>query len=125
MLAGLLKVLDIAGAVVTADAMHCQRETAQTIRERGGHYILTVKNNQPTLRRRVKALPWKDIPTLAASRERGHGRQDPHAQSDRVGQWDRVSWCGAGIAAEPHSHRPLHRQANSRGRVRDHQPDRR
>lgn len=76
MLASLLKVLDIAGAVVTADAMHCQRETAQTIRERGGHYILTVKNNQPTLRKRVKALPWKDIPTLAVSRERGHGRQD-------------------------------------------------
>jgi predicted transposase YbfD/YdcC len=76
MLSGLLKVLDIEGAVVTADAMHCQRETAQTIRERGGHYILTVKDNQPTLRKRVKALPWKDIPVLAVSREHGHGRQD-------------------------------------------------
>jgi hypothetical protein len=51
MLANLLKVLDIAGAVVTADAMHCQRETAQTIRDRGGHYILTVKGNQCATRR--------------------------------------------------------------------------
>lgn len=76
MLAGLLKVLDITDAVITADAMHCQRETAQTIRERGGHYILTVKGNQPTLRKRVKSLPWKDIPALAVSREHGHGRQD-------------------------------------------------
>ena len=76
MLSGLLKVLDIAGAVVTADAMHCQRDTAQTIRQRGGHYILTVKNNQPNLRKRVKSLPWKDIPCLAVSREHGHGRQD-------------------------------------------------
>lgn len=76
MLAGLLKVLDIAGVVVTADAMHCQRKTAQTICERGGHYILTVKDNQPTLRKRVKALPWKAIPVLAVSREHGHGRQD-------------------------------------------------
>jgi predicted transposase YbfD/YdcC len=76
MLAGLLKILDIAGAVVTADAMHCQRETAQTIRDRGGHYILTVKGNQPNLRKRVKSLPWKDIPTLAVSREHGHGRRD-------------------------------------------------
>lgn len=75
-LAGLLKVLDITDAVITADAMHCQRETAQTIRERGGHYILTVKGNQPTLRQRVKSLPWKDIPALAVSREHGHGRQD-------------------------------------------------
>jgi predicted transposase YbfD/YdcC len=76
MLAGLLKVLDIKGAVVTADAMHCQRDTAQTIRERGGHYILTVKDNRPNLRKRVKSLPWKDIPSLAVSREHGHGRQD-------------------------------------------------
>jgi predicted transposase YbfD/YdcC len=76
MLASLLKVLDIAGAVVTADAMHCQRETAQTIRDRRGHYILTVKGNQPTLRKRVKSLPWKDIPVLTVSRQHGHGRQD-------------------------------------------------
>lgn len=76
MLADLLKVLDITDAVVTADAMHCQRDTAQTIRDRGGHYILTVKNNQPNLRQRVKSLPWKDIPTLAVSREHGHGRAD-------------------------------------------------
>ncbi|HVV19775.1 MAG TPA: ISAs1 family transposase [Pseudonocardiaceae bacterium] len=76
MLSGLLKVLDIEGAVITADAMHCQRETAQTIQERGGHYILTVKDNQPTLRKRVKSLPWKDIPVLAVSREHGHGRRD-------------------------------------------------
>jgi predicted transposase YbfD/YdcC len=76
MLASLLKILDIKDAVVTADAMHCQRETAQTIRERGGHYILTVNGNQPNLCKRVKSLPWKDIPSLAVSREHGHGRQD-------------------------------------------------
>jgi len=76
MLAGLLTVVDLKDAVVTADAMHCQRDTAQTIRDRGGHYILTVKGNQPSLRKRVKSLPWKDIPSLAVSRERGHGRQD-------------------------------------------------
>jgi predicted transposase YbfD/YdcC len=76
MLASLLKILDIKDAVVTADAMHCQRETAQTIRERGGHYILTVNGNQPNLRKRVKSLPWKDIPSLVVSREHGHGRQD-------------------------------------------------
>ncbi|MER5262743.1 ISAs1 family transposase [Actinosynnema sp. NPDC002837] len=76
MLSGLLKILDIEDAVVTADAMHCQREAAQTVRDRGGHYILTVKGNQPNLRKRVKSLPWKDIPSLTVSREHGHGRQD-------------------------------------------------
>jgi predicted transposase YbfD/YdcC len=76
LLSGLLKVLDIENAIVIVDAMHCQRETAQTIRERGGHYILTVKGNQPNIRKRMKALPWKDVPTLVVSGERGHGRQD-------------------------------------------------
>ena len=56
--------------------MHCQRDTAQAITDRGGHYILTIKGNQPGLRRRAKALPWTDIPPLAASREHGHGRRD-------------------------------------------------
>lgn len=76
MLASLLTVLDIKDALVTADAMHCQRDTAQTIRDHGGHYILTVKGNQPNLRKRVKSLPWKNVPALAMSREHGHGRQD-------------------------------------------------
>jgi predicted transposase YbfD/YdcC len=75
-LATLLGRLDITDAVITADALHCQRETAQIIRDCGGHYILTVKANQPTLRKRVKSLPWKDIPPLSVTRERGHGRQD-------------------------------------------------
>ncbi|BCJ33845.1 hypothetical protein Athai_13480 [Actinocatenispora thailandica] len=55
---------------------NCQRATVQAITDRGGHYILTIKNNQPNLRRRVKALPWKDIPSLAISREAGHGRRE-------------------------------------------------
>ncbi|MEU6270791.1 ISAs1 family transposase [Saccharopolyspora shandongensis] len=46
------------------------------MRDRGGHYILTVKGNQPTLRKQVKSLSWKDIPSLSVTRERGHGRQD-------------------------------------------------
>jgi hypothetical protein len=47
----LLTTLDLTDAVVTADAMHCQRDTAHIIRDRGGHYILTVKNNQCATRR--------------------------------------------------------------------------
>lgn len=62
--------------MITADAMHCQRETAQMIWDRGGHYVLTVKNNQPTLRRKLKLISWKDIPILDTSTEHGHGRRD-------------------------------------------------
>jgi len=45
----LLELLELTGAVVTLDAMHCQKETATAIRSRGADYILTVKANQPTL----------------------------------------------------------------------------
>ena len=65
---------DIAGAVITADALHCQRDTAEYITGRGGHYILTVKDNQPTLRKKLKSLPWKQIPVLDRKTEHGHGR---------------------------------------------------
>jgi len=74
MLPKLLDTIDITDAVITADALHCQRDTAEHIVDRGGHYILTVKNNQPTLRRKLKSLPWKQVPILDTSTEHGHGR---------------------------------------------------
>jgi predicted transposase YbfD/YdcC len=74
MLRTLLDTLDIADAVITADALHCQRDTADAIVGAGGHYILTVKANQPSLHAQLKALPWKHIPVLDRSTEHGHGR---------------------------------------------------
>lgn len=70
----LLHTINITDAVVTADALHCQRDTAHAIVDAGGHYILTVKANQPTLHRELKTLPWKQIPVLNRSVEHGHGR---------------------------------------------------
>lgn len=51
----LLKTLDIAGAIVTIDAMGCQKEIARTIRCRKAHYLLAVKKNQPTLHAEIEA----------------------------------------------------------------------
>ena len=45
----LLKVLDIAGALVTIDAMGCQTKIADQVRTSGADYLLAVKANQPTL----------------------------------------------------------------------------
>lgn len=44
-----LATLELHGAVVTIDAIGCQKEIAAKIRERGGHYVLQVKGNQPQL----------------------------------------------------------------------------
>jgi len=70
----LLEEMDIAGAVVTADALHCQRETAMHITDRGGHYLLTVKGNQRALRYTLKALPWKHVPAVSTVTT-SHGRR--------------------------------------------------
>src|SRR3954464_11216660 len=45
----LLAVLDLKGAVVTIDAMGCQKEIAADIVGQEGHYVLSVKENQPHL----------------------------------------------------------------------------
>jgi predicted transposase YbfD/YdcC len=45
----LLDVLNLKGAVVTADAMHCQKKTAKKIIEKEADYILQVKGNQKGL----------------------------------------------------------------------------
>lgn len=50
----LLDILDLKGAVVTADAMHCQKKTAKKIIEKQADYVLQVKGNQPALHRAVK-----------------------------------------------------------------------
>src|SRR5271157_3126751 len=45
----LLKLLDLEGAVVTIDAMGCQRDIAAGIVEQKGEFVLAVKENQPHL----------------------------------------------------------------------------
>ena len=45
----LLKMLELRGAIVTIDAMGCQKEIATVVRERGADYVLQVKGNQEHL----------------------------------------------------------------------------
>jgi len=52
----LLKVLELNGSIVTIDAMGCQRSIVKSIVEQGGDYVITLKNNQPSLYARVEEL---------------------------------------------------------------------
>ena len=70
----LLEPLDLDGAVITADAMHTRRGTAEWIISRGAHYALTVKGNQPGLKRELERLPWKDVPAVSVP-DGSHGRR--------------------------------------------------
>ncbi|MCX2928397.1 ISAs1 family transposase [Streptomyces sp. NEAU-W12] len=59
--APLLDGIDLAGAVVTADALHTQHDHACYLHERGAHYLAVVKRNHPGLHEKVRRLPWRDI----------------------------------------------------------------
>ena len=72
----LLDRLDIADAVITADALHAQRSHATYLAGRGAHYLLIVKRNQPSLHAQLAALPWRDVPVAYDKAEHGHGRTE-------------------------------------------------
>ena len=75
--APLLRDVDLAGAVILADALHTQRETARFIVEdKRADYLFTVKENQPSLFDAINALPWEDTKVAHAGQDRGHGRDE-------------------------------------------------
>ncbi|MEU3009029.1 ISAs1 family transposase [Streptomyces sp. NPDC006863] len=75
--AALLSVLDLAGVVVGADALHAQREPAKVlVEEFGAHYVFTVKRNQPELWKGCRKVPWQQVRAAFRSRVGAHGRLD-------------------------------------------------
>jgi hypothetical protein len=76
---------DLRNTVITADAIHTQREHADwLVGIKHAAYILLVKDNQPTLRRQPERLPWHDIPALDLTRDRAHGPARSAASSLQV-----------------------------------------
>jgi predicted transposase YbfD/YdcC len=65
---------DLAGAVITIDALHTQGDTAQVIIDRKADYVMTVKGNMPTLFRQLKNLPWAQVPSVSTV-STDHGRR--------------------------------------------------
>jgi predicted transposase YbfD/YdcC len=108
----LLDLLEIAGALVTIDAMGCQRKIAGKIRDRKADYILAVKPNQPTLYERVGAAIAEALEGDAAAldehetAEKGHGRRETRTYAvvaapdevDPEGQWRDLSAVGIAIS---------------------------
>jgi predicted transposase YbfD/YdcC len=72
-----LTCLDLQGVLVTADAIHCQRETAEIVQERGGDYLFALKDNRPALHKEVasyfEAAIGPDWPPLERV-DQDHGR---------------------------------------------------
>jgi len=69
-------VEDLAGVVVTSDALHTQRAHARYLLGRSAHYIVIAKANQKNLFTQLKALPWCEVRPDKPVRESGHGRRE-------------------------------------------------
>ena len=80
----LLKLLELEGALVSIDAMGCQKEIAQAIRDTGADYLLQVKGNQPILEADINASIDAAFEAdfvgfehdIWGSSCRGHGREE-------------------------------------------------
>ncbi|WP_316691179.1 ISAs1 family transposase, partial [Pseudonocardia sp. H11422] len=110
--------VDLAGVVITADALHTQREHVTDLHARGAHWVLMVKGNQPRLRRQLAELPWRQVEQGHRSAETGHGRREIRVL--------KVVTIAAGIAF-PHARqaiqitrrtRPVNARAGTKGRWR-------
>jgi predicted transposase YbfD/YdcC len=99
----LLEILDLYGALVTIDAMGCQKEIAEQIVEQGGDYVLAVKENQPKLYEEITQLEQVALEREYAGcssygeEERSHGRQELRAcwvLTDLESLQERSKWPG-------------------------------
>lgn len=97
----LLSTLSLEGAVVTIDAIGCQKEIARAVRAAKAHYLLPLKDNQPTMHAEVlmfmEDLVASGAKSLTFSRhvDKGHGRVEVRRvwhSSDVAWFADRAEW---------------------------------
>ena len=69
--------LALHGTGIAATALHCQKKTARVIVERGGEYILAVRDNQPKLARRAEGLLAKAPPLCPLGTNAAGARSSP------------------------------------------------
>jgi predicted transposase YbfD/YdcC len=80
----LLEMLELAGAIVTIDAMGCQKDIAEKIVDKGADFLLAVKDNQPNLREAIETsfvkIDNQDIENTGsrhyATQEKSRGRNE-------------------------------------------------
>jgi predicted transposase YbfD/YdcC len=59
----LLKMLDVKKAIITIDAMGCQKEIAAQIMDQGGDFVLSLKDNQPNFHAEVNEMFLRGLDT--------------------------------------------------------------
>jgi predicted transposase YbfD/YdcC len=99
----LLRMLELAGCIVTADAMHCQKQIAKEIIEADADYVLALKGNQGTAFQEIKTFLDEAVSrsdkglAFKETIDKGHGRLETRRywQSQQIGWFaDRDQWEG-------------------------------
>jgi predicted transposase YbfD/YdcC len=108
----LLQMLELRGAVVTIDAMGCQKEIAATIQERGADYVLAVKGNQDHLEEDVVA----HFAALDEGRQRPRRRSQTTQPSQGHGRVE-TRWYDAAPVPATLRHREEWKDLRSIGRA--------
>jgi predicted transposase YbfD/YdcC len=100
----LLELLDVQGALVTIDAMGCQKAIAQKVVDGGGDYVLAVKDNQPHLLEDIQATLGRALDggregvdyQIYTTQDKGHGRQETRSYvvvTNLEGIRNRADWA--------------------------------
>jgi predicted transposase YbfD/YdcC len=74
LLTEIVTTIDLRGAALTVDALHCVRSTAKFLHRHEIDYVITVKENTPKLFAALDAMDWKNVPIGHTSIEKAHGR---------------------------------------------------
>ena len=108
----LIGMLDVTGAVIVADALHCKKKSAEVVVEAGADYLFVVKDNEPTLKENIELfIRNEDVPSWRTIEKNG-GRiekRTAYATSDidwleGKEEWPNLSTIGA-----------IHRQFEKQG----------
>lgn len=106
----LIKILDLKGALVSIDAVGCQKSIASAIVRKGADYLLSVKSNQRSLHKAVKDALAERLSILPVREnalvESGHGRHDirhchiirSEALEKKFQEWGNVKTIGAVVS---------------------------
>jgi len=88
----LLELLNINGCMVVADALNCQKETAKSIVKQGADYLLSVKDNQPTLKEEIARFVQDDGLRRTMDHHETHEKNSGRIERRRAFSTSDIEW---------------------------------
>ena len=98
----LIGLLDVSGAVVVADALHCNQKSAKAVADADANYLFVVKDNLPTLKANIKMFFQNEDAPSEQTTEKNGGRIETRTAStcteigwlDGIENWTNIACIG-------------------------------